>query len=727
MPLFSSHANDTVIEYSTVESDPGHYSGDTGGRNNPYHHETQAKQPGIDISAIDGRVSHTGTPSNGERDEKGSNTYVGPPISGWPTAPQRLRGYSVPLLIGDILLILLPIAFIVLAISAWRLDKKTLSGNGRMVERAMSLGPTIYPLAFAAIGSRCLRNIAVRLAERGTTVLTLEKLLGSQSLVSAIGTACSLRSANFISICLLLLWALSPLGGQSSLRLLHETNSTISENGTIYYSDPAAIVNLDEAGEWSAVVPAILTASLASSMEAKNRPVDSWSHPKVPRLDVIEQQALRDPLSEGSWIDVDPTLNHTYSSWTGINIQNLRQTEHAAFQVRYNYMYLDQRSVTVDSPENVYDGLIASGALFPPLISKSNNGQDAVDMLNNVTTGSEKVGIPLQKMFLRVVHVSNSTQKAPNPLDIRYGFDFNREPINFLRGAYYLKTDGSNTYLYFLYTYTPRIVTVDAKIECQASDCIVTRLRHVPSESSSSLKEACDIGLGYRLGCMTTATNAVSRFLAWFPAMMASFVGTSDIFDIWAKGWNDTFVLPTNLTTDQISDQEKANRITTLLNTYWQGSSWGYQVTRAGFFDRPDYPWSGDPENFPPARYINASEAVFSHPVAIYQADVGWIVSLLIISVILLLLGVVNVAFAFMTIAPDLFYYASSLARENPYTKTPDGGTMLDGAQRSRMLKNMKVQIADVSPENQVGYVVLKSVDDDDFLTGRLKKGKLYW
>ena len=35
----------------------------------------------------------------------------------------------------------------------------------------MKLGPTVYPLAFAAIGSRCLRNVAVYLAERGTNIL----------------------------------------------------------------------------------------------------------------------------------------------------------------------------------------------------------------------------------------------------------------------------------------------------------------------------------------------------------------------------------------------------------------------------------------------------------------------------------------------------------------------------------------------------------------------------
>jgi hypothetical protein len=102
--------------------------------------------------------------------------------------------------------------------------------------------------------------------------------------------------------------------------------------------------------------------------------------------------------------------------------------------------------------------------------------------------------------------------------------------------------------------------------------------------------------------------------------------------------------------------------------------------------------------------------------------------TLLLISTLLLLLSIASVVFSFLTIAPDLFYYASSLARENPYTDTPDGGTALDGGERSRLLKAMKVQIADVSPENQIGYVVLKSVgSDEDFKTGRLKKGRLYW
>ncbi|KAF3046168.1 hypothetical protein E8E11_003398 [Didymella keratinophila] len=172
-----------------------------------------------------------------------------------------------------------------------------------------------------------------------------------------------------------------------------------------------------------------------------------------------------------------------------------------------------------------------------------------------------------------------------------------------------------------------------------------------------------------------------------------------------------------------ITDRERTNRITTLLNTYFQGCAWGYQVTRSGFFDIPEYPWAGLQNSRSPDRWISASDAAFSHPVPIYRADVGWIVSLLLTTLVLLLLGIVNAAYSFVTIAPDLFYYASSLARENPYTNTPNGGTTMDGAERSRLLRDLKIQIADVSPEHQVGYIVVKSVEgDEDFLTGRLKK-----
>lgn len=47
-----------------------------------------------------------------EQSNKPPATYMGPEITAWPTTPRKLRGFSVPLFVGDVFLILVPIAFL---------------------------------------------------------------------------------------------------------------------------------------------------------------------------------------------------------------------------------------------------------------------------------------------------------------------------------------------------------------------------------------------------------------------------------------------------------------------------------------------------------------------------------------------------------------------------------------------------------------------------------------
>jgi hypothetical protein len=139
-----------------------------------------------------------------------------------------------------------------LAALAYRLDGKELSSHGKHIQEAILLGPTLFPLAFAALAGRSLKRIALWRAERGTTLGVssnniseelfqpllqfLEHLIGSQSLVATLGHAITLHSLNFITFGLLVLWALSPLGGQSALRLLDQANSTVIESHHVYYA-----------------------------------------------------------------------------------------------------------------------------------------------------------------------------------------------------------------------------------------------------------------------------------------------------------------------------------------------------------------------------------------------------------------------------------------------------------------------------------------------------------
>lgn len=53
---------------------------------------------------------------------------------------------------------------------AYKLDGKELSDRGHKIQEATLLGPTLFPLAFAALGGRSLKKIALWRAQEGTSL-----------------------------------------------------------------------------------------------------------------------------------------------------------------------------------------------------------------------------------------------------------------------------------------------------------------------------------------------------------------------------------------------------------------------------------------------------------------------------------------------------------------------------------------------------------------------------
>lgn len=72
-----------------------------------------------------------------------------------------------PQVLLDIFMAILPCLFIVLGIVAACLNGQYPSSYGQKVEQAARLGPTIFPIAFAAIVARFYRHLARWQAEKG--------------------------------------------------------------------------------------------------------------------------------------------------------------------------------------------------------------------------------------------------------------------------------------------------------------------------------------------------------------------------------------------------------------------------------------------------------------------------------------------------------------------------------------------------------------------------------
>jgi hypothetical protein len=99
---------------------------------------------------------------------------------------------------------------------------------------------TVFPIAFAAVVGRMVTKLAAWKLERGSKVRSLEQLIGSRTVFSTVTTRVSLRSLNVLGSALALLWALSPLGGQSALRVIDTGFKTLHSNSSVLYFDTGA-------------------------------------------------------------------------------------------------------------------------------------------------------------------------------------------------------------------------------------------------------------------------------------------------------------------------------------------------------------------------------------------------------------------------------------------------------------------------------------------------------
>jgi hypothetical protein len=80
-------------------------------------------------------------------------------------------------------------------------------------------------------------------------------------------------------------------------------------------------------------------------------------------------------------------------------------------------------------------------------------------------------------------------------------------------------------------------------------------------------------------------------------------------------------------------------------------------------------------------------------------------------SMILLAAAYVGLVLKYITLAPDIIGYTSSLTLLNPYVSISTGGTTLHGLERAVLLHVLRVRIGDVGPNEPVGAIAFAKAD----------------
>lgn len=194
------------------------------------------------------------------------------------------------------------------------------------LRNAARYGPTVFPIASAAVVDGFLLAFAAWRLEHGVSMLELEYIVSSRTVFSAITTPSSLRSINPLGPLLFTLWALSPLGGQAALRIVEVVPASHTSPWEFQYLNvlsPMLVCSPTSSAGMDAMplIVGAFNSALASPGSIKNASMDAFGNLKIPMFESCLSYGVQPDAD--AWIDTAPSSNCSYSSLIGIPVPAL--------------------------------------------------------------------------------------------------------------------------------------------------------------------------------------------------------------------------------------------------------------------------------------------------------------------------------------------------------------------------------------------------------------------
>jgi hypothetical protein len=519
--------------------------------------------------------------------------------------------------------------------------------------------------------------------------------MGSVALGSTIITQVLLRRPNILALLLLATWALSPIGSQSSLQILTVGVRPTMSNFTVPYFNTDAEPGFSEGDFWNGPsLNALFASSLMAPASIRNSSMDLWGNVKVPDISRLTSTA-----NATGWTNV-PVRNVTYSSVLGIPLSNLLREGNTTFFIESSYIALD-----------CYDNVTST-----------------VGFYNYTALGEDQYQGLANRTLINGTYYATIGPSDWEPVNTSTVFpsDFQRTFSLAIDGFYEGGTFGSVIeYINDTSIYEPRTLLyqtkyggvsawcpistkyVESAVECVGADCSVVAIR------SSQLKHANTnlTNLGYIAAFNDFCTYLMRASSAELHDATSSalelYIGDPD------SATHAGLIYP-NIT--GLSASDLGIRLQQVINTYWFGS---YDpVSMMGFLNLN---MSDDTRTFNLTLNTTASNIVFNE---VYVMHFGWFFALLLATSIMLGAALVGAFFSWRIRGPDILGYCSTLLRDTPYTSAVKAGTTIDGLERTRRERGMRVKLLDVDPDNEVGYIAI--AEDVGRPGGGLVRGRYY-
>ncbi|KAF4339296.1 hypothetical protein FBEOM_6832 [Fusarium beomiforme] len=568
----------------------------------------------------------------------------------FPPRVLKTRSEKILLAIVDISLFACPLLFLVLAASAARLDSKVESKYGSAMMNLSDLGPTIFPVAFTTIVARLMKSMAYYLAEKGTKLRIIEQLVQSQSLASSIEAVVSLRKLTISGFFIMSVWLLSPLGGQSSLRVMRIRTNVREESRLVHYLDTNTRSYFGESSHYvglDSAISSIFMASVIASNSTKQSPVDPWNNAKVPA------QRPTQPDSKGSypWVSVAANDSMDYLSLIGLRLWNIPKTGRTEFVMESSHL-TPKCSKQRDLATQKWDE-----AQFPNTTFDSFLRWDGY----NTTTGDAYSG---------------------------------KNYIN-LQFAIYSPHNNSPGYVY---NCTLRSTSLDLHLICHGGDCKVNRTRTISSDKIPDWEVPWNVP-----ACMNYPALSLQRTLD----MMLRAAGTPSYgynspVEAFLQG-NSPFFITTYISFQNVTDAEFSIRFGQLLNAIYLSTQLSGDIVGSIHEREPErlHSYGGSCR-----MYTNTTATVFQEQ-KVYEAIPIWIAFLILACVFLLMCCYMTFYIHQWVFIPDVFGFVSTSVSESPSFARYPVGSYMDGWERARVLGDVNIRFEDIEWHEAHGRLAL--------------------
>lgn len=548
----------------------------------------------------------------------------------------------------------------------------------------------------------------------GEKLGVLDVLANSTSFACAILAQVSLRSLSVIGCVFAAVWALSPVGGQASLRIMTIGRTTVADPASFDYL--SMVNSYDDwlyASKAESTTTGLYLAALTAPQRIKDSPMDLWDNVKIPILEDIPGWT-DDASTKGTWLNV-PSQNVSYASLVGLPVSGLVSgADFTELKLETSYWRLDCPLV---QRGDICDLLTADSFPTddsPPMYNVSaNDGITPVAPPGNRCTRTDWVGHTLALASF-VYTNSSGSGGAGRQCAANQTFVPARNLIYSGWPMYGAAKADSERFSAFC---TMTTSWVEVQVRCHRQECAVSRVRrsqlpHPPTGWTSLDDEDC-IYFNYFIDWFIRVADASGSASGALPQGYLAYPNAPSL------------ALHGLVNATHPGDLEPAVfglRLGQLLNTWWILSigrdlvSSGVDVGKVGRV--------GD-DVFPRYRLqLNTTSGMLTHDVAIISCSTGWFVALAVVSAVMIAASAVPLMLRFRTRTPAFSLLVSTMVKDSPYFEGSGTGSTLESSDRSRLLRHRMVRLGDVAPNDAVGYLAVGSLDGDSSSVGRVRKGQ---